>query len=56
MGAGQAGRVDLDVDPFVEGGGKEGKSLEVIPVGVGEEKGEGFASCFGPSEPSLAQS
>jgi hypothetical protein len=40
VGAGQAGRVDLDVDPFVEGGGKEGKSLEVIPVGVGEEKGE----------------
>ncbi len=40
MGAGQAGRVDLDVDPFVEGGGKEGKSLEVIPVGVGKEKGE----------------
>ena len=56
MGARQAGRVDLDVDPLVKGGGKEGKALEVIPVGVGEEKGERFASCFGPSEPSLAQS
>ena len=40
VGAGQAGRKDLDVDPFVEGGGKEGKALEVIPVGVGEEEGE----------------
>ena len=55
VGAGQAGRVDFDVDSFVEGGGKEGKALEVIPVGVGEEKGERFASCFGPSQPSLAE-
>ena len=55
VGAGQAGRVDLDVDSFVEGRRKEGKALEVIPVGVGKEKGERFTSCFGPSEPSLAQ-
>ena len=40
VGAGQAGRIDLDVDSFVEGRRKEGKTLEVIPVGVGEEKGE----------------
>ena len=55
VGAGQAGRVDFDVDSFVEGGGKEGKALEVIPVGVGEEKSERFASCFGPGEAGLAE-
>ena len=51
----KTGRVDGDVDIGQEAGGKKGEALDVIPVGVGKEKGEGAAALGGPIETCLAE-
>jgi hypothetical protein len=37
MSTGKAGGIDGDVDSVMKCGSKKGKSLDVIPVGVGEK-------------------
>jgi hypothetical protein len=39
----------------MKGGSKKGKSLQVIPMGVGEQKGKGAATFLGPIQSGLAQ-
>jgi hypothetical protein len=53
---GQAGRVDVNGDVLGKGGGEEGESLEVIPMRVGEKKGEGFSLGLDPVATRLAES
>ena len=36
-------------------GGEKGKALQVIPMGVGEQKGEGASTFLSPIESGLAQ-
>ncbi len=55
VGTGKTRRVDRDLNLGLKGGGKKGKSLQMVPVGVGEEKGEGAAALGGPVEACLAQ-
>ena len=51
----KTGRVDGDVDIGQEAGSKKGEALDVIPVGVGKEKGEGAAALGRPIETCLAK-
>ena len=55
VSTGKAGRIDSDVDSVMKCGSKKGKSLNVIPMGVGEKKGEGAVTFLGPIQSGLAQ-
>ena len=55
MSTGKAGGIDGDVDSVMKRGSKKGKSLNVIPVGVGKKKGEGAATLGGPVDSRLAE-
>jgi hypothetical protein len=55
VGTRKARGIDGDIDSFMKRGSKKGKALQVIPMGVGEEKGKGAVTFLGPIQSGLAQ-
>ena len=55
VGTRKARGIDGDIDSFMKRGSKKGKALQVIPMGVGEQKGKGAATFLGPIQSGLAQ-
>ena len=55
VGTRKARGIDGDIDSFMKRGSKKGKALQVIPMGVGEQKSKGTATFLGPIQSGLAQ-
>ena len=55
VGTRKARGVDGDIDYFMKRGSKKGKALQVIPMGVGEQKSKGAATLGGPFKAGLAE-
>jgi hypothetical protein len=55
VGARKAGGIDGDIDSFMKCGGEKGKALQVVPMGVSEEKSKRAATFLRPIQSGLAQ-
>ena len=55
VGTRKARGINGDIDSFMKRGSKKGKALQVIPMGVCEQKGKGAATFLGPIQSGLAQ-